>query len=197
MGSRVGSKELAALARCLRRWTALVALFARRTPGRLRMSERHYHLLHQELIAACRALAAIPEAPRRELGPMLEKLAQPWLTCSALERADRDILLDLLARCRQAERDMGVGRPALAVLPWALGTLLLAGAAALVGLAAQASGTLRSPLGPQLRDLAQLRAWTQPAWILVRWLVTVPSMLAVGAAVIVIAIVLVARAARR
>jgi hypothetical protein len=106
MDRRGGSAELAALGVRWRRWTAIVALFARRRRGRSRVDPRAYRALHGDLTARCRSLAEGADGPSREFGRRLEVLALPWLDPGAFAKADRAILDDLLARCRRAEGEL-------------------------------------------------------------------------------------------
>jgi hypothetical protein len=186
-----GPNQLAGLRRSLRRWIELVGGFARRTLSRRRMSERDYQRIHQDLLTSCRALANSPDAPQRELGRRLEKLVGPWLTCGALEQANQQVLLDLLDRCRQAELDLGVRRLPLGVWRLALAGALAAGTTALVAWLVVTNAIGWGPAWSRLQSLAQ------PVWLFVRQLGAVPAVLAGGAVVVVIAVILVATAARR
>jgi serine/threonine protein kinase len=85
-----------------RAWTAVIELFALRRTRR-RVDPQDYELLHNQLIRACRSRAEASDEAKRPLYESLETLAQPWLTLGSLVRLDREILFDLLIRCRQAE----------------------------------------------------------------------------------------------
>jgi serine/threonine protein kinase len=85
-----------------RAWTAIVELFALRRTRR-RVDPNDYELLHNQLIRTCRSRAEASDATSRPLYESLETLARPWLTLGSLVRLDREILFDLLIRCRQAE----------------------------------------------------------------------------------------------
>jgi hypothetical protein len=91
------------------RWTAVVEQFARQKRGRHRLSEPVYDALHRDLLRVCRCLADASDERGRSFYQGLESLAQPWLKLSALAKADREVLSDLLERCRQIEREL-VGR---------------------------------------------------------------------------------------
>src|SRR5438045_3553669 len=106
MRRRGRSTELAELRARWRRWAAIVELFARRRRRCRQVDPRAYETIHRELIASCRSLAATDNGPGRVVYRSLEDLARPWLTLSTLAKADREILLDLLIRCRMAERGM-------------------------------------------------------------------------------------------
>ncbi len=92
------------------RWTAVIDQFARRRRGRHRLRGQEYQALHGELLRLCRSLAEGADEQARDLYSRLELVAQPWLTLWALQQADREILLDLLLHCRQAERELGSRR---------------------------------------------------------------------------------------
>jgi hypothetical protein len=128
-----GPAELGALRARWRRWTAVVALFANRHRGRRRVDPRAYGEVHRALTEACRTLAAGGEEHGRDYFRGLEGLVQPWLDTSVLAKADREILVDLLARCRKVEKELGgrVERPA-AVRCVVLGLTALATLAAFV-----------------------------------------------------------------
>lgn len=106
--SRVSGSE--ALRDCWRRWTVIIDHFARRSPARRRVDPGAYHLLHRELIAACRSLADSAGEESRGYYQGLEELARPWLNPRTLAHADSEILDGLLARCRAVEAELG-GRP--------------------------------------------------------------------------------------
>jgi hypothetical protein len=99
--------ELVVLRRGWRRWVAIIELFARRRRARHRVDLQAYGALHKELIAACRSLADSAEGTARDFYQGLEDLTRPWWTPRVLAKADREILVDLLIRCRQAERELG------------------------------------------------------------------------------------------
>jgi hypothetical protein len=107
MVRRGRSTELASLKSRWRRWTAIVELFASRRRGRSRVNPQAYRTLHRELTECCRSLAASADEPARVFCRTLEDLAQPWLNPGVLAKADREILDDLLIRCRQAESELG------------------------------------------------------------------------------------------
>src|SRR3954462_4456255 len=95
------SPDRAALGRQWRRWTEVVGWFALKRPARRWVRAAEYEALHRELVANCRRLA--------EAGPdgadfdRLATLAGPWLSTGELERTDRALLLDLMARCRAVD----------------------------------------------------------------------------------------------
>ncbi len=91
-------------ARRWRRWAAVVERVARH--GGVRMGPGEYEALHGEVLAGCRALAESGGDEDRSFYHSLEGLAGPWLGPHVLAQADREILADLLTRCRDAERQM-------------------------------------------------------------------------------------------
>src|SRR5579864_1528173 len=134
MVRKARSGDLAALRRRWRKWTAMVELFARRRRRRRRVSFADYCRVHGELIAACKSLAESSEPAQRAFYEELAALAEPWMTPNVLARAERDIMFDLLLRCREAEHKLG-GRawssvapdlPGRVVLPLAIAAALLA-----------------------------------------------------------------------
>jgi hypothetical protein len=130
MNRRGGSTELAALRTRWRRWTAIIELFANRRRGRHRVNAQAYRTIHRGLTEACRSLADTADAPKRAFYRDLEELARPWLNPGVLAKADQEILLDLLLRCREAERDLGGRTRGIALLR--LAVLVLMGSSILV-----------------------------------------------------------------
>ena len=126
MRRREHAPEKIALRRRFSRWAAIVELFARRRPARKRVDPQAYVTLHRELIASCRVLAASANEVEAASYRYLEDLAQPWLDLAVLDRADRDILFDLLFRCKHVQAQLG-GRAWIRVLR-AWGTPVFLGA---------------------------------------------------------------------
>lgn len=132
MARQDNSKERRELRRFLSRWREVVESSARG----LRVDPRKYQALHGELLQRCQALAGESGQEETPLYKSVAKMLEPWLNIEALTQANRDILLEVLQRCRQAERDLGGRswldashrwlRPALATLAggMALGTLV-------------------------------------------------------------------------
>jgi hypothetical protein len=96
-----------ALRRLWRRWTSVVELYARRLPRSGRVNAATYRALHQDLVATCEKLAVASPNGQRPFYESLRDLAGPWLTTWTLQQSDQELLLDLLARCQQAERQLG------------------------------------------------------------------------------------------
>lgn len=107
MTRRERSPEKIALRRRFNRWAAIVELFARRRLARKRVDPQTYVTLHQELIASCRVLAASANGVEALFYRYLEDLVQPWLNLAVLARAERDILFDLLIRCKHVQSQIG------------------------------------------------------------------------------------------
>ncbi len=126
MRRREHSPEKIALRRRFSRWAAIVELFARGHPARKRVDPQAYVTLHRELIASCRVLAASANEVEAVSYRYLEDLAQPWLDLAVLDHEDRDILFDLLIRCKHVQAQLG-GRSWIRVLR-AWGTPVFLGA---------------------------------------------------------------------
>jgi serine/threonine protein kinase len=94
----------AGLLKSWRRWTATVATFALGRRSRRFRDPRAFTTLRNELLATLRARAAETEGPERGFYLTLEGVISPWVHLRSLARQDREILGDLLARCRQIER---------------------------------------------------------------------------------------------
>jgi hypothetical protein len=119
MKGRTGSPETAVLKTRWRRWLRIVELFANERPARRRVDPEAYGMLQKELVTTCRSLAATANEVDGAFYRYLEDLVQPWLSPLVLGRADREILCDLLIRCRQVERAL-VGRSWSPRLPFAV-----------------------------------------------------------------------------
>src|SRR4051794_8857333 len=152
------SDELRALQERWHRWTAIVELFARHRRARCRVDEHAYCTLHREVIEGCRALARTADEAKRAFYQDLEALAHPWLTLAVLARENREILFDLLIRCRQAEREL-CGRPkAPAARGWTV--------PALAAVAAAVGAVLWTWIADRgwLPILNRVQDWSDVAW---------------------------------
>jgi hypothetical protein len=187
MGRSNERADLAALTRRWRQWTAVVELFARRRRARRRVNPAAYERLHRELLASCRSLAATANGSRGPLCRNLEALVGPWLTPEALERADGELRVDLLKRCRQSEREFG-GRAW--VWPRAAPPVLLLTLTAVLGASAVAVRWLVLPSWPWIED------GLRQVWFAFRTANDVERALTVGVLLTVIAMLLIWRAAR-
>jgi hypothetical protein len=106
MRRREQSPEKTTLRKCWGRWTGIVELFARRRVGRNRVDPQDYIRLHREVIDKCRVLGAAANDDEAAFYRYAEDLAQPWLNLDVLARAERNILFDLLIRCRGVEAQL-------------------------------------------------------------------------------------------
>jgi hypothetical protein len=106
MRRREQSPEKIALRNCWGRWTDIVEVFARRRQARKRIEGGAYVKLHREVVERCRLLAASANEVEKTFYSYLEDLARPWLDLAVLDRAERDILFDLLIRCQDAEKQL-------------------------------------------------------------------------------------------
>ena len=122
------SVNLTALRRLWGQWTNVVERYARRLPRRGWIDPRSYRLLHQDLLAACRALADQNTNGQAVFFEDLCYLAEPWMTLWVLQQTDREILLDLLHRCRAAHHKMGGRRFSRLMRPlfWIVGLTICA-----------------------------------------------------------------------
>lgn len=174
MGMRRVATERVVLSRCWRRWVAVVELSVRRRRGRGLVDMQAYDALHKELIATCRSLTASAEGSERAFYQGLEDLARPWLSPSVLAKSDRAILLDLLIRCRQAERALGRGNWASAVRRWSLPVLVFAMAAVGAFLLMETAGGRWSAV------LDWGRSWSALAWLSLKRASAIPLLFVVG-----------------
>jgi hypothetical protein len=120
------SPEKKTLRKCWCRWTGIVELFARRRVGRKRVDPRAYVGLHRDVINQCRGLGAAANEEEAAFYRYVEDLAQPWLTLDVLARAEREILFDLLIRCRGVEAQLAHRSPYRTFLARAMPVLLAA-----------------------------------------------------------------------
>jgi hypothetical protein len=117
---RDNSPEIAALRFQWRHWVGTVELFTKSRSANRRVDAKQYALLHKDLVDKCRSLSGSTNEEEGAFYRYLENLAQPWLSPTVLARADHEILLHLLDRCRQAEHRLG-GRSWISVMKrWAL-----------------------------------------------------------------------------
>jgi hypothetical protein len=170
------------------RWTAIVALFARRRPTRRRVDPRAYTTLHNELIAACRSLAEA-DAERRSYYTELEDMVRPWLNPRLFARTDCEILFTLLSRCRAVERDLTGRRKVLEWLsPSAPGPMIATGAVVL--------GLAWAVLTFGLPVLVIVRDAFDTAWLTIKYSSDLSKLSVVGVLIIVGAMSAIARTAR-
>jgi hypothetical protein len=190
MRRRSEPPEVAALKARWCRWVEVVELFARRRPGRRRVDSREYVVLYNQLIQDCHGLGDSANEVERSFYRYLEGLVRPWLAPGVLARSDRDLLLDLLARCRQAERQLGIRSWTPAVPDWAPRAIMLSLFAA-AGIALFVTGA-----GGWLSALGRLRGWSDDLWFAVKYSRDVERLCFVGIVLIVISMFTISRTAR-
>lgn len=190
MRRRGGSPERLALVASWRRWLAIVELFALRRPARRRVDRHEYRVLHKELLERCRSLAESANEVEASFYRYLESLAQPWLSPAVFARADQEILLDLLVRCRQADLQLGGRSWARSIAGWVIPAI---GWSALFVVVLVALGAL-DRAGFAVLD--RLRGWSDDLWFAVKRSTEVERMFFVGAVLLIISIIVVTRTAR-
>ncbi|MGZ3337766.1 MAG: hypothetical protein ACXVBV_20810 [Isosphaeraceae bacterium] len=190
MRRREHPPEKIALRRRFSRWAAIVELFARGRPARKRVDPQAYVTLHRELIASCRVLAASANEVEAVSYRYLEDLAQPWLDLAVLDRAYRDILFDLLFRCKHVQSQLG-GRSWIRVLR-ARGTPVFLGASFLAIMLLR-MGRFSVVLSTML-DRA--RNWSDDLSIRVNHSTDLERLFVVGLVLIMVTIYAVSRTAR-
>jgi hypothetical protein len=170
------------------RWTAIVALFARRRPARRRVDPVAYATLRDDLIAACRSLAET-DAERRSYYTALEDTVRPWLSPHVLDRTDREILFTLLSRCHEVEREL-TGRRWVLEWPSHLGPApMIAAGAVVVGLA-WALQEFGLPVLAALRDAADT------AWLTFKFASPLQKLSAIAVLIVAASIYTVSRSVR-
>jgi hypothetical protein len=89
-----------------RAWTAVVERFALRRRSDRPIQPEAYERLYGQLIQACDARVESCDEMRRPFYERLVGLARPCLTQNVLGHLDREVLFDLLIRCRQADLEL-------------------------------------------------------------------------------------------
>jgi len=190
MRRREHAPEKIALRRRFSRWAAIVELFARGRPARKRVDPQAYVTLHRELIASCRVLAASANEVEADSYRYLEDLAQPWLDLAVLDRADRDILFDLLIRCKHVQSQLG-GRSWIRVLrAWGTPVFLGASFLAIMLLCMGRFSVVLSTM------LDRARNWSDDLSIRVNHSTDLERLFVVGLVLIMVTIYAVSRTAR-
>jgi hypothetical protein len=190
LGNRGVPPEVAALKTFWHRWVDTVELFALRRPARRGVETREFGILHNELIKKCRLLAESTNEVEAAFYRYLEDLVRPWLSPTVLARADREILLDLLLRCRQAERQLGGRSWARSVLHWALPALLAGMVIFSLLLGLFIIHRLGFPAVQRLRD------FSDDLWFTVTRLTEVERLTFVAVVLLMVSIVALARTAK-
>ncbi len=140
-----------------REWTAIVALFAQRRPGRHHVSKTNYQRLHGELLSRCQEKLASAEE-RCPLYQRMTELARPWRSVEALDAAEVEIARDLFDRCREVQRVLG-DRPAAARQARASLFLALSAGAAVAAAAVWMHAGDTSPWNLHTWSVALRRSW--------------------------------------
>jgi hypothetical protein len=190
MSQRGESAEMTSLKTRWRQWVQIVDLFACRRPARRKVDPLAYASLHKELMQNCRTVAASANAVDAVFFRYLVDLVQPWLSPTVLARADTEILLDLLVRCRQAERQLGIWSWTHPVGGW-LVPMLIFSLLAFIGLLAL--GTTGDFL--QIA-LDRLHVWSDDVWIAIKRTSEIERLSVVGIILIIVSIIAVSRTAR-
>jgi hypothetical protein len=99
-----GVNSRAALAKDLRRWMGCVEAIARDRSARLHLDRHAYQTLHERVIAQAQVLVGSGSGDIRSIAQEVVATVQPWISPLTLEKADGEILSDLLDRCRRIER---------------------------------------------------------------------------------------------
>src|SRR5579864_7654788 len=107
MRQRRGASAVAELRRYWEQWTSIVELFARQRRTRKHVDPEVYEAVYNDVLHACRSIASMLDGEEQVYFQDLEQLALPWVSTKSFEHTDRDILSDLLTRCRRAERELG------------------------------------------------------------------------------------------
>jgi len=190
MRRREHSPEKIALRRRFSRWTAIVELFARGRPARKRVDPQAYVTLHRELIASCRVLAASANEVEAVSYRYLEDLAQPWLDLAVLDHEDRDILFDLLIRCKHVQAQLG-GRSWIRILrAWGTPVFLGASFLAIMLLCMGHFSVVLSTM------LDRARNWSDDLYIRVNHPTDLEWLFVVGLVLVVVSIYAISRIAR-
>jgi hypothetical protein len=100
MARREELKKRLELRRRLERWREAVELYARGTRG----DPRKYAAAHGQLLQYCREMAQVAPDQQKKFYEEIEQVARPWINVQALLQADKEILVEMLQRCRHTER---------------------------------------------------------------------------------------------
>jgi hypothetical protein len=184
------SPKKIALQKCWGRWTQIVELFARRQPAQRRVDPKSYVALRRELIEHCQAMAASANDVDAIFYRYLEDLVQPWLDPVVLSRTDRDILFDLLIRCKDAQSQLR-GHSWIRIFPSMTAPTLVV--ALLFAITPLWLGRLLVLL---LTIVNRARSWSDELWFNVTYASSVHWMSSIGCALLVISVYLVYRTSR-
>ncbi len=167
----------------------MVELFASRRGARQRVDPQKYGALRHEIIALCRALAET-DPDNASLYRSLEGVVRPWLNLRVLNRTERELLVSLTTRCREAEAGLygGLWRwsvPGRAVLVF-LGALAVAAMFLL-------SRTMSSIL---TASVEVLRDWTTQTVVAIRWSTDSQRVFFLAGAFLVVSLIAISRTRR-
>jgi hypothetical protein len=132
MTRRDEPKKRGELRRRLERWRGVVERYARG----LRADPRKYAAAHGQLLQYCRKMAQTSGEEQKIFYEEVEQVVRPWINVQALIQADKELLVEMLQRCRKAEYELGGGPWLKARLHWRRPVLMvLAGGVSLAILA--------------------------------------------------------------
>ena len=100
MTRRGEPKTRGELRRRLERWRQAVEVYARG----LRDDPQKYAAVHGQLLQYCREMAQEAGGQQKAFYEDVEQVVRPWINAQALIQADKEILIEMLQRCRMAER---------------------------------------------------------------------------------------------
>ena len=123
----MATHQLGPLPELWRRWLGVVTQFARRAPGRVRLIAGQYEALQRALLTACQDVVENAEPELKGRLQRLEQLVRPWLNAASLENADKELLENLVARCRHLASGWLEPVQARRWLAWLFGVLLVIG----------------------------------------------------------------------
>jgi hypothetical protein len=190
MGQRERSPQKMALRRCFNQWVDIVELFARRRRARKRIDPEAYVALQRELIRSCRALAASANEVEAAFYRYIEDLAQPWLDLAVLSKGERDILFDLVIRCRHVRTQLGGRSWIRSLMPWGVPVVAAALIFAIMLLCMGRFSVILSTI------LDRARGWSDDLWFRITRSSDVERLFVVGCILVVVSMVLVTRTAR-
>jgi hypothetical protein len=181
--------NLKALCDCWSQWTDIIALFAQRRRARRFVNPRAYSALRAELVAACRSLAEI-DTQKRSYYLGLEEIVRPWLSLGVLRRTDNELLVFVLQRCREIEKELS-GRKWGRQLARSLSpTLPIVAGAAVILLLLWLIQMLGVPVVVKLRDAVDT------FWLAIKYADTFEKLAAIAVIIVLVSIYTVSRTLR-
>jgi hypothetical protein len=192
-GERVGRKpkdrELKSLRTSWSRWTKIVELFARRRPARNHITRESYAALHMELIGKCRSLAE-SRGSGDPLYAELAEIVEPWISPQVLGRTDHDLLIFLLYRCRDLQRQLGIRTWIWSVSSLSFRVIVASLVVAALLLWSGTTEALFSTIVDWLRD------WSTVAWVTIKWSTDLQRIFFLGVVLLIVSLIAVVRTAR-